>query len=211
MGNSRIVSIIVWILLLCGMGMVVVIGYQKKEAVRIATCPTFWDVIYKMDVYQWRKTQSTSESLYLLKHWYVDYVLAGRTPKPWEFDWEYKVVWSWYSFLHKESITIYDKELQTMKFYTDLEETENIKKIFWIKYVEKVENIYEYLNDSIVITSWKNTDYSKADIVHVLYPNWERYIESRIPILYCREQCDEGIVSTAKKFYSINKQRWENY
>lgn len=169
---------------------------QKKE-VHIATCPTFQDVLYQTD-FLVRETQSTSESLHLLKSNYVDYVLAGRTPKPWEFQWNYKILWSGYSFLHKQSISISDEDLQTNTFYTNLDDLENIKKIFWIQNLEKVENIYDYIENDIIITSWENTDYSKADIVHVLHPNWERYIESRIPILYCREKCDEEIIKTIK-------------
>lgn len=176
------------------------IGYQKQEPARIAACPTFWDTIYQMDVLG-RETQSTSESLHLLNRGYVDYVLAGRTPKPWEFQGNYIILWSGYSFLSKQSQTISDEELQTMKFYTDLGDIENIKKIFWIQNVEKVEHVYDYNQGNIIITSWENTDYSKADVVHVLHSNWERYIESRIPILYYRKQCDEKIITHIKKIF----------
>ena len=170
---------------------------STKKEIHIAACPTFWDVLYHTD-FLVRETQSTSESLHLLKRGYVDYVLAGRTPKPGEFEWNYKILWSWYSFLHKESITISDEELHTMKFYTDLEETEHIKNIFWIKNLEKVKNIYEYVENNIIITSWENTDYSKADVVHVLHVDGSRYMESRIPVLYCKDVCDEKIVENVK-------------
>lgn len=193
------ISYVVKILSIVCITMVISWCSQRKE-VRIAACPTFWDVIYKMDLLG-RETQSTSESLHLLNHGYVDYVLAGRTPKPWEQYGDYKILWSGYSFLSKESQTISDEELQTIKFFTDLADGENIKKIFWIKNLEKVENIYDYSETNIIITSWDNTDYSKADVVHVSHTSWERYIESRIPILYCRNKCEENII--AKSFKSL--------
>jgi len=179
---------------------------QKKE-VRIATCPTFQDVLYETD-FLVRETQSTSESLHLLKRGYVDYVLWWRTPKPGEIYQEYKILWSGYSFLSKNSLTISDNELQTQVFYTDLDDLDNIKKIFWIQNLEKVENIYDYVQENIIITSWENTDYEKADIVHVLHTSWERYIESRIPVLYCREKCDEEIIDITKTFISKILYQW---
>lgn len=180
---------------------------QKKE-VRIATCPTFQDVLYETD-FLVRETQSTSESLHLLKRGYVDYVLWWRTPKPGEIYQEYKILWSGYSFLSKNSLTISDNELQTQVFYTDLDDIDNIKKTFWIQNLEKVENIYDYVQENIVITSWKNTNYEKADIVHVLHTNWERYIESRIPILYCRKKCDKEIIDITKTFISKTLYQWK--
>lgn len=192
MGFSRFIKVLSIVFI------VMIISWcSPKKEIHIATCPTFWDTLYQTD-FLVRETQSTSESLHLLKRWYTDYVLAGRTPKPWEFEWNYKILWSGYSFLHKKNTTISDEELQTKKFYTDLDDLENIKNIFWIQNLEKVENIYDYSDNNIIITSWENTDYNKTDIVHVLHPSWERYIQSRIPILYCREKCNEWVIEKIK-------------
>ena len=193
MGFSRFIKI------LSIMCIVMTISWcaQKKEVI-VATCPTFENILYQTDFIV-RKTQSTSQSLQLLKLWYVDYVLWWRTSKSGEIYQEYKILWSGYSFLHKENKSIFDKDLQVEIFYTDLDKPEDIKEIFWIKNLERVENIYDYVENNIIITSWENTDYNKADIVHVLHPNWERYIQSRIPILYCKNKCENYIIENIRK------------
>lgn len=175
---------------------------ENIEKMKISACPTFQSFFEENEKIDLIRSNSTSQSLSLLKNWTVDYAIGWRTPKPNE-NFEYKNLWSGYSFLSKNSQTISDQDLQKIKFYTDLQQVSDIKKIFWIQSLEKVENIYDYIQENIIISSWENTDYSKANIVHVLRPNWERYIESRIPILYCKEKCDKNIIKTIKEF--LNK------
>ncbi len=57
--------------------------------------------------------------------------------------------------------------------------------------IQEVKNVYEHLNDGIVITSWENTDYAKANIVHVMKDNGERIKLSRRPTIYCPDFCGE--------------------
>jgi hypothetical protein len=61
-----------------------------------------------------------------------------------------------------------------------------------------VEDIYEYLDKGIVITSWENTDYRRTAIVHVIEDNQERLALSRRPTLYCPKFCQKELVEDIK-------------
>ncbi len=180
------------------------INYNNKlDQIKIATCPTF-QRFFENTNFSLTKTNTTSQSFSLLENGHVNYIIWWRKAKWWEYYQDYKILGQGYSFLAKQSTIIWSQELQTINFYTDLDDVESIKEIFWIKNLEKVENIYNYIDQNIIITSRENTDYTRWDIIHVLHPNWERYIQSRIPILYCRNICEKDVINIIKNNLQIN-------
>jgi len=163
---------------------------QIQEKIKIAACPTCFELSKKLDreKYQIIKTSSTSESIDLLNKGQADMILAGRTLKPNEPEFDSLLIAEGYSFLSSQESIIYLDQLNDFNIYTDLD-AEVLKNMFPIQKIEKIDDIYEYLDKGIVITSWENTDYIKASIVHVLENNGERAKLSRRPTVYCPSIC----------------------
>ena len=141
---------------------------DEKKRIKIAACPTCIDSVGTIEDerYEIVPTASTAESLQLLRYEEVDMILAGRTLKPGEAKMEAIVLEQGYSFLSKEGGFLYRDELHDQTFYTDLKKEEIEKKIA-LETIQEVEDVYEYIDQGIIITSWENTDYGRAKIVHI--------------------------------------------
>ncbi|MDZ7798705.1 MAG: hypothetical protein U5L76_03765 [Patescibacteria group bacterium] len=163
---------------------------SKQEKIRIAACPTCYELSKKLDLekYQVIETNSTAQSIALLQNKKADMILAGRTLKPHEPQLEYMVIDEGYSFLSNQGKTIFINQLNDYNVYTDLN-AEELKEKLSIEKIQTVDNVYEYLDKGIVITSWENTDYNQAEIVHLLEKNRERVKLSRRPTVYCPNVC----------------------
>ncbi len=201
--NKKLVVISVLIAVFAGIGLSFVKGkkpgqvnssqFVKKEKLKIAACPTCFEMVKTIDAekYEIIKTGSTAESLALLENKKVDMILAGRTLKPTEQQMEYILIEDGYSFLSNKESIVYRGQLKDYTIFTDLD-IETVKNAFAIENVEQVNNVYQYLDKGIVITSWENTDYTKASIVHVFENNGERVKLSRRPTIYCPDKCDKN-------------------
>ncbi len=167
-------------------------GLFKKEKTVIVACPTYHKIIEKIDSdnYEFVFSSSTAESLNLLQNGQADMALSGRVLKPNEPFFSSLVAGEGYSFLADKPALVYSYELNNYKFYTDLK-IESVKDNLQIKNVEKVDNVYDYLEKGIVITSWENTDYSRAEIVHLFKDNGKRLELSRRPVIYCSSSCND--------------------
>lgn len=166
-----------------------------QPVVRIAVCPTYYDLAEKLDKtkYEIIKTQSTVDSLKLLSDGSVDYIIAGRTLKPDEPQYEKVFLDKNFgmSFLSDEPLVINFNELDEQSIYTDLE-MDNIKNYLPnLTNISQVNNVYDYLGKGLIITSWSNTDYGQAEIVHVLDESGNRSKFSRTPIIYCNKFCGQ--------------------
>jgi len=156
------------------------------KKIKIAVCPTYHKMAKNIDAeeYEFIETKSTAESLNLLKSNNADMVLAGRVLKPSEPKLKsFLVKKEGYSFLSDQVKVVKVKELNNYNIYTDLNGA-LIKKAFSIKKINQVDDVYKFLDKGIVITSWENTDYAKAEIVHVMEDSGERVSLSRRPALY---------------------------
>ncbi len=166
----------------------------KQKAIKIATCPTCFEKAKKINnkKYNIIKTGSTAESVKLLKNGEVDAILAGRTLKPSEPQLKDVLIKEGYSFLNDQSKIVYLNQLKDYKVYTDLDPKE-LKNIFPVHKIERVEDVYKYLSNGIIITSWENTDFSRANTVHLLERNGKRVNLSRRIALYCLDDCNEEV------------------
>ncbi len=163
-----------------------------QEKIKIAACPTCYELSKKLSLeeYQIIKTNSTAHSIALLESGQANMILAGRTLKPNEPKLDYLLINEGYSFLSNQETTIFVDQLNDYNVYTDLN-AEELKQEFPIEKIQTVNNIYEYLDKGIIITSWENTDYNQAEIVHILERNGERLKLSRQPTVYCPNVCGE--------------------
>ncbi len=163
---------------------------KNLEIIKIAVCPTYHETAMRLDNNKYKiiLTNSTAESIQLLQRKEVDLIISGRTLKPNEPQSESLIIEKGYSFLSNQEKTILEIDFENYYFYTDLD-PEEIKGSFSIKNIEKVDNVYNYLNNGIVITSWENTNYHKAEIVHVFENNGKRLKPSRQPMIHCPNFC----------------------
>ena len=156
------------------------------KKIKIAVCPTYHKIVKDIDAeeYEFIETKSTAESLNLLKSNDVYMVLAGRVLKPSEPKLKSLLVKKeGYSFLSNQGKVVKFEDLNNYDIYTDLDDTLT-KKAFSIKKINQVDDVYKFLDKGIVITSWENTDYARAEIIHVLEDSGERVSLSRRPVLY---------------------------
>jgi len=177
------------------------ITYNKtdQERIRVAVCPTYFKLLEPLvDKFEIVQTNSTSESLVLLGNNLVDIVICGRILKPDEPEFEFLVLKEGYSFLSNKEIKVYSSELKDYNIYTDLD-IDMLKSEFPIKKIEKVDNVYAYLSHGIIITSWDNTDYSKAGMVHLFKEENKRDRSSRQMTLFYNEYSSEK----AKRAYAL--------
>jgi len=174
----------------------------KKEKIKIATCPTYYDILSSLDgeEYEVIKTDSSSASLYLLGEFMVDYVLSGRPLKPGEgiFQREY-IAKNGYSFVGNEERVINKDSLNSEVICTDIDRHE--VEINFNLLATQVDNIKECPQEAIVVTSWDNTNYEEVSPIHVINSDGSRHFLSRTPIVYCQEECPEKIINQIKMAY----------
>lgn len=163
-----------------------------QEKIKIAACPTCYEMTNNLDKskYQVIATASTAESVDMLRNRQVDMILSGRTLKPHEPGADFLIIKEGFSFLSDKTERINSNDLQKYNIYTDLDD-ELLKDELSLENIQKVDDVYKYLSEGIIITSWENTDYTKADIVHVMNSDGERIKLSRRPTLYCPDSCGE--------------------
>lgn len=166
-----------------------------QEGIKVAICPTMFDKFNRVQEVNFVKANSTYDAVQKLKKRELGYVLSGRVPKPSENIENFFILQEGMSFLSNEEVNILYKELIDMKIYTDLDIQEK-----GFKDIEKVDNVYEYLDKGIVVTSWQNTDYSKASIAHILNEDGTRWKDSRTPVLYCSSECDNNLIQVLKEW-----------
>ncbi len=161
---------------------------EQKEDLKIAGCPTFYYLLENLEKegFSVIKTASTAESLAYLGLGVVDFAISGRRLVPSEPEFSFKVIGDGFSVFSGQSFTILDKEMDLYNFFTDLDVEEILEKFEYISKdkIFEVEDVYDYLDYGIIITSSQNTDYSRAEIVNIFLENGKRHRYSRIPHLY---------------------------
>lgn len=178
---------------------------SSKEKVKIAACPTCFKLASNIDTtkYEVIPTKSTAESLELLESGHVDMILAGRTLKPNEPKYNSILISDGYSFLSSKSMAFNVKDLDSFTIYTDIDPNK-IKSLFNVDKVIQVKDVYEHISDGIIVTSWENTDYTRAEMVHLLDDTGERVALSRRPTLYCPTICGNDATEIANLINSNN-------
>ena len=124
---------------------------------------------------------------------------------PSEIDMKYKTVEleDHYSFLAATSFTVQEDNLNSYNIYTDQKILE-LEEIFNLGNVVKVDSVYDYLDKGIIITSWENTDYSKAAVVHVLNSKGVRNPHSRMPFIYYNDGYSSYVNKVAELIQADN-------
>lgn len=177
-----------------------VIEKNNVSLIKIATCPTFYSKLSQLNSssnYSVILTSSTSASLKMLEDNEVNYALGGRVLMPEEASFSFEVIGDGFSFLSDKTKSIYDYNLVNYTIYSDLN-IDLLRANFGDLNYQKVDIVYNYLENNIVITSWENTDYSQSEIVHILKADNNRNIKSRIPIVFCQNICNDDIIKDIK-------------
>lgn len=193
---------IIIIILVLVAGVLVLVNTPSSPTTIIAVCPTYHELAKKLDSKKYLviETNSTADSIALLKAGEVDSIFTGRTLKPDEPQLEAHVIKEGFSFLSKNEMTIRKEELANFVIYTDLDENQ-LNSVFDINNIVQIDDVYKSLDKGIIITTWENTDYSKANLAHVLEDNGQRLNLSRRPTLYCLSTCDPKLLSDLFNVY----------
>lgn len=187
-----------------------IMGEEVSSVKFVAICPTMDRVMSKeivLNEYTFVNVGSTSEAVSLLNEGYVDYAISGRIPMEEEGMGEYAHLrrgdgQERFSFLSNIVEVVNTSELNNYEIYTDLEEGV-LEVIFDLERIEYVENIYDFSSNGILITSWENTDYTRASIVHIMENETSRNIFSRLPTLFCKTECLEEDVLKLTELFNI--------
>ncbi len=171
------------------------------DIITIAACPTFYyrlDNLKNNENYSIILTDSTAISLEMLGKRQVDYAVGGREIMPYEPNFNYEAIGEGFSFISNESLVIYDNDLLSYTLYTDLD-LDLLRSNFGDLNYEIVDDVYDYLKDNnIIITSWENSDFNRARIVHLLKDDNLRNIKSRLPTVFCQKTCNYDIIDDIK-------------
>lgn len=163
---------------------------SNKSIIKITACPTYYyELLDQLDPkkYELFFSESTSRSIIFLKNNIVDVIISGRTLKPGEINAQSLVLGKGYSFLSNSEKTIFIEELKNYDIYTDFE-VDKIKNLFPVMNISQVEDVYQYMDEGIIITSWENTDYNRAEIIHLLENNGRRVKLSRQATAYYKDE-----------------------
>ncbi len=182
-------------------------NFQIIENQTIAACPTFHyllDNLANEEKITVKKTLSTFDNIKLKEQGVIDFFISGRALKPQENGLLFEKIGDGYDFIFQQEFSLLEKEMNLFTFYTDLS-VENIIKDF--KYISenniiKVENIKNYLDKGIIITSLEDTLVGES--VHILKENGQRVRLSRLPRLYYSSSV------TNKELNFIKKSLYEN-
>ncbi len=162
---------------------------NPSEKIKIAACPTFHYLLDKIahdENIEVIKTSSTSENIYYLLFEEIDAFISGRKLKPEEPSLRYDIVGEGFAFLGKTEQIIFYDELNNYEYFTDQEVKKIIDKFSDLEAakIKKVDDVYSYVEDGIIITSFENTNYLKAKIVHIYSKEGQRHRFSRTPAVY---------------------------
>ncbi len=164
---------------------------EQEIPLAVAACPTFYYILDSLEESGVKavRTSSTKESIYYLSKNKVDLIISGRVLKPEEPDLYSKVIGPGYSFVSHQEQLVFDEEMGDYDFFTDLYKEKIVDNFPYIadESLREVEEVYDYLEKGIVITSAENTDYSKSEVVHVHKKDGSRHRFSRTPIAHSQD------------------------
>ncbi len=178
---------------------------ENEKVFSVAACPTFHskvDELKKSKKINIIKTNSTAESLKLIGSKEVDLIISGRALKKEEPKLLFEKIGPGYDFIFDKELVIFEKEMQFVPFYTDL----NLEKIINdFKYISennltKIEEPKNYLNKGVVI-SFLN-DYLIGESVHILNEDKSRVYLSRLPRLYYQPDFPKDVIIEIKEILS---------
>jgi hypothetical protein len=163
---------------------------SKDEKLFIAVCPTYQYISEKIkdnESIVIVKTDSTAESLKLIKAGEVDAVISGRALKKEEPQLLSQVIGEGYDFIFKNEIIIFEEEMEFVPFYTNLQTDQIIDNFKYLseENLTKIENIEDYLERGVVITSLDG--FLIGEPAHILKEDNSRAFLSRLPRIYYSE------------------------
>ncbi len=163
---------------------------NKEEKLFVAVCPTYHYISERAKDNKnivIIKTDSTTESLKLIKEGKVDVVISGRALRKEEPQLLSQIIGEGYDFISKDEIIIFEEEMEFIPFYTNLQTDQIIESFQYIseENLTRVENIDDYLEKGVVITSLDG--FLIGESVHILKKDNSRVFLSRLLRIYYSE------------------------
>lgn len=169
---------------------------DENRTLIAAICPTvhYMTEDLKEEGFEVIKASSTPESLSYLENGEVDFAICSRIPAPGEPNFSHEVIGEGYSFFSGEEMLVMEETMGNYTYFTDQFVSKVLSRFPNIPYekITRVEDVYDYIDSGIIITTVENTDYSVSEVVHIFNEDGERVRFSWAPVLYYRD------VSTTK-------------
>ncbi len=180
---------------------------NKEEQIIVASCPTFYYMLEKLEGLEnvkTMKTLSTNESLQMLKLNSADLVISGRPLKINEPNFLSQKIGYGYDFISSDEFLILEREMIRVPFFTDISSRDIINDFEYIteNNIEEVENITDYLDKGIIITKIEGK--TDAKFVYIIKENGSRVRLSRIPRLYYSPNFKEENLNIIKEIIKEN-------
>ncbi len=167
----------------------------NEENITVASCPTFYYMLEKLDGVDWIKTvktESTAESINLYEKREIDIIISGRPLKKSEPALVSEKVGKGYDFLYKEDLPMWEKEMELLTFYTNLSLEEIINDFRYITEdnLIKIEgDIESHIKDSVVITSLDGNLIGAT--AQIFKPDFSRVRLTRLPRIHYKENINK--------------------
>lgn len=173
---------------------------EQKQIV-VAACPTFYYMLDKIKedrIANILRVENTGEGLKLMSERKIDVLVSGRALKIKEPDLPFMVVGPGYDFIYANEIVLNESEMMFVPFYTDLDLEEIVEDFEYIstENIEKVDNVFNYLDQGVVVTLLE--DRMKGEPVHIIKNNETRVRLSRRPRMYYLPHIDKDTLKEVK-------------
>ncbi len=175
---------------------------DTKEKVKVASCPTFYYMIEKLENIDWVeivKTSSTAESLKLYEEGVVDAVISGRPLKENEPDLISEKISKGYDFIYQEEFNMWEEEMELISFYTNLPFEEIIADFKYITEdnLIKIEgDVADYIKEGVVITSLDG--YLIGGTAQIYKSDFRRVRLTRLPRIHYSKNIDQNKLKIIK-------------
>ncbi len=168
---------------------------NNEENIIIASCPTFYYMLEKIDDVYWVKTiktSSTADSIKLYKEGKVDVVISGRPLKENEPDLISEKIGRGYDFIYHEEFPMWEEEMELLSFYTNLSFQEIINDFEHITENNLIQiegNIEDYIDKGVVITSLE--DRLIGGTAQIYKHDFSRARLTRLPRIHYRKNINK--------------------
>ncbi len=196
-------TIIILSLILCTLVVANIFFIDKKEDITVASCPTFYYMLEKIEYLEpvkIIKTTSTAESIMLYKEGEVDIVISGRPLKENEPNLVSEIIGKGYDFIYREEFPMWEEEMELISFYTNLPFEEVIADFEYITEdnLIKIEGeVTDYIKEGVVITRLEGR--LIGGTAQIYKPDFSRVRLTRLPRMHYKENINQKTLNTIKE------------
>ncbi len=181
----------------------ILIDNKDEKEITVASCPTFYYMLDKIDDIDWVntiKSGSTAESLEYYKKGEADVVISGRPLSEDEPKLLAEKIGRGYDFIFMESFPMWEEEMELITFYTNLDKQQIIDDFQYITEdnILKLEgDVEDYITESVVITILD--DHMIGGTANIFKSDQSRVRMTRLPRIYYDDKINKNKIVAIKE------------